>query len=42
MFGSDYPYRHGTEGDWNLPFTIAERRAIDFENAIRVMPNLKA
>jgi predicted TIM-barrel fold metal-dependent hydrolase len=45
MFGSDYPYRLGMEavdGVDNYPFTVAERRAIDFENAIRVMPNLKA
>src|SRR3954470_3471511 len=45
MYGSDYPYRLGVEavdGVDAYPFTVAERRAIDSENAIRVMPNLKA
>ena len=45
MFGSDFPYRHGTEavdGVAAYPFSEAERHAIDFENAIRVMPGLKA
>ena len=45
MYGSDYPYRPGVEavdGVDAYPFTVAERRAIDSENAIRVMPNLKA
>ena len=44
MFGSDFPYRFGTEavdGVAAYPFSEAERRAIDFENAIRVMPGLK-
>lgn len=43
MFGSDYPYRHGIEaleGVDAYPFTTAERRAIDFENAVRVIPRL--
>ena len=45
MFGSDYPYRLGVEavdGVDTYHFTVAERRAIDCENAIRVMPRLKA
>ena len=45
MFGSDFPYRNGTEaveGVADYPFSAADRRAIDFENAIRVMPGLKA
>src|SRR3954469_1486416 len=45
MCGSDYPYRLGVEaveGVDTYPFTVAERRAIDSENAIRVMPSLKA
>ena len=45
MFGSDYPYRLGVEAVEGVDayrFTVAERRAINSENAIRVMPNLKA
>ena len=45
MYGSDYPYRLGVEaveGVDTYPFTVAERRAIDSENAIRVMPSLKS
>jgi predicted TIM-barrel fold metal-dependent hydrolase len=44
MFGSDYPYRFGIEavdGVDAYPLTMVERRAIDFENAQRVMPFLK-
>jgi 6-methylsalicylate decarboxylase len=43
MFGSDYPFRLGTEaleGVQNYKFSPAELKAIDSENAIRVMPAL--
>jgi predicted TIM-barrel fold metal-dependent hydrolase len=44
MFGSDYPFRKGTEaveGVHNYKFTPDEIKAIDSENAIRVMPRLR-
>jgi 6-methylsalicylate decarboxylase len=44
MFGSDYPFRRGidaVEGEHNFTFTPEEIRAIDSENAIRVMPGLQ-
>jgi predicted TIM-barrel fold metal-dependent hydrolase len=44
MFGSDYPFRKGidaVEGEHNFTFTPDEIRAIDSENAIRVMPALR-
>jgi predicted TIM-barrel fold metal-dependent hydrolase len=44
MFGSDYPFRKGieaVEGEHNFTFTPDEVRAIDSENAIRVMPGLR-
>ena len=44
MLGSDFPYRHGIEavdGINDYDFTDADRRAIENENAIRVMPGLK-
>jgi predicted TIM-barrel fold metal-dependent hydrolase len=44
MFGSDYPFRLGTEavdGVHNYKFTPDEIKAIDSENAIRVMPALR-
>jgi predicted TIM-barrel fold metal-dependent hydrolase len=44
MFGSDYPFRQGIEavdGVHNYKFSPAEIKAIDSENAIRVMPGLK-
>src|SRR5215813_2837053 len=46
MFGSDFPYREAKEavdGVANYkPFSDAERRAIDRENAVRIMPQLKS
>jgi predicted TIM-barrel fold metal-dependent hydrolase len=45
MFGSDYPYREGKEavdGLDDYKFSDADRRAIDYGNAIRVMPTLQA
>jgi predicted TIM-barrel fold metal-dependent hydrolase len=44
MFGSDYPFRQGAEaveGVHHYKFTPNEIKAIDSENAIRVMPALK-
>jgi len=44
MFGSDYPFRLGTEaldGVRNYKFSPDEIKAIDSENAIRVMPALR-
>ena len=45
MFGSDFPYRPATEAVNGLdayPLTVADRRAIDYENSIRVIPGLNA
>src|SRR5262245_31264593 len=46
LFGSDFPYREAKEavdGVANYkPFSDAERRAIDRENAVRIMPQLKS
>jgi predicted TIM-barrel fold metal-dependent hydrolase len=44
MFGSDFPYRRGVEaveGLANYKLTDAERRAIDYENALRMFPRIK-
>src|SRR5258708_532949 len=44
MFGSDYPFRLGSEaveGVHNYKFSPDEIKAIDSENAIRVMPALR-
>jgi 6-methylsalicylate decarboxylase len=44
MFGSDYPFRKGieaVEGVHNYKFSPEEIKAIDSENAIRVMPRLR-
>jgi predicted TIM-barrel fold metal-dependent hydrolase len=44
MFGSDYPFRRGAEaveGVHNYNFSPEELKAIDSENAIRVMPALR-
>jgi predicted TIM-barrel fold metal-dependent hydrolase len=44
MFGSDYPFRKATEaveGVHNYRFSPDEIKAIDSENAIRVMPRLR-
>ncbi len=45
MFGTDYPYRPGAEvveGLTSYGFNAAELRAIDRENALRLIPRLKA
>ena len=45
MLGSDFPFRKGieaVEGVAHYDFSDADRRAIESENAIRVMPGLKA
>jgi predicted TIM-barrel fold metal-dependent hydrolase len=45
MLGSDYPFREGTEaveGLANYKFSAADLKAIESENAIRVMPRLLA
>ncbi|NBR27771.1 MAG: amidohydrolase [Betaproteobacteria bacterium] len=44
MFGTDYPYRPGSEvveGLTSYGFSAAELRAIDRENALRLIPRLK-
>ena len=44
MFGSDFPFRKAIEASDGLAaykFSDADRKAIDSENAIRVMPRLK-
>jgi predicted TIM-barrel fold metal-dependent hydrolase len=44
MFGTDYPYRTGSEAVTNLGerrFSAAERMAIDRGNALRILPNLR-
>jgi predicted TIM-barrel fold metal-dependent hydrolase len=44
MFGSDYPFRRGAEaveGVHNYKFSPDDIKAIDSENAIRVMPSLR-
>ena len=45
LYGTDYPFRLGadvTAGLAAYDFTAAERRAIDRDNAVRMMPRLKA
>ncbi len=45
MFGTDYPYRPGSEvveGLTSFGFSAAELRAIDRDNALRLLPHLKA
>jgi len=45
LYGTDFPYRLGKEVNDALaayPFTAAQRRAIDRDNALRLMPTLKA
>jgi len=45
LFGSDYPLRPASEavaGVSNYEFSDAERRAIESENALRLLPRLKA
>lgn len=43
LFGSDYPYRTGEDhvkGLMDYDFTTADRRAIDRDNALRLLPRL--
>jgi predicted TIM-barrel fold metal-dependent hydrolase len=44
LYGTDYPYRDGAEVNTALAkyqrFSSAERRAIDRDNALRIMPSL--
>jgi len=45
LFGSDYPYRTGEDhvkGLMEYGFTAADRRAIDRDNALRLLPRLSA
>ena len=45
LYGTDFPFRLGDEVNRGLaeyPFTAAERRAIDRDNALRLMPGLRA
>jgi 6-methylsalicylate decarboxylase len=44
MFGSDFPYRHGTEaveGLANYKLSESDLRAIDYENAFKMFPRIK-
>jgi predicted TIM-barrel fold metal-dependent hydrolase len=44
LYGTDYPFRDGAEVNAGLSaygFSAADLRAIDRENAIRMMPKLK-
>jgi predicted TIM-barrel fold metal-dependent hydrolase len=45
LYGTDYPFRDGAEVNQALAkyqrFTAAERRAIDRDNALRLMPSLR-
>jgi 6-methylsalicylate decarboxylase len=45
LYGTDYPFRNGAEvnrgiADWG--FAAAEERAIERENALKLLPRLKA
>ena len=45
LYGSDFPFRPGMEtvdGLRGYRFSAAELRAIDRENALRIMPGIKA
>src|SRR6202140_2469280 len=45
LFGTDYPYRSGVEavdGLADYKFGAADARAIDRDNAIKLLPNIKA
>jgi predicted TIM-barrel fold metal-dependent hydrolase len=45
MFGSDYPFRDATEaveGLANYKFSEADLRAIEYENALKMFPRLRA
>src|SRR5688572_1470556 len=45
LYGTDFPFRDGAEentGLGNYRFSAADRRAIDRENALRLLPRLKA
>lgn len=45
LFGSDYPYRTGEDhvkGLLDYAFSAADRRAIDRDNALRLLPRLSA
>jgi 6-methylsalicylate decarboxylase len=45
LYGTDFPFRDGAEANAGLAsygFSAAERRAIDRDNALRLMPQLKA
>jgi predicted TIM-barrel fold metal-dependent hydrolase len=44
LFGSDYPYRPGLEavdGLADYKFSDADARAIDRDNAMKLLPNIK-
>lgn len=44
LYGTDYPYRKGAEVSDGLAkcqrFSAAERRAIDRDNVLRILPTL--
>jgi len=45
LYGTDYPFRNGAEinrgiADWG--FASADQRAIERENALKLLPRLKA
>ena len=44
LYGTDYPFRDGAEENAGLAaygFSAADRRAIDRDNAVRIMPTLR-
>jgi len=45
LFGSDYPYRTGEDhvkGLLEYGFSLADLRAIERDNALRLLPRLRA
>mgnify|MGYP001567320812 CR=1 FL=1 len=44
LYGTDFPFRDGAEANGALAkyarFSTAERRAIDRDNALRILPSL--
>jgi predicted TIM-barrel fold metal-dependent hydrolase len=45
LYGTDYPYRSGleaVEGLADYKFSAADARAIDRDNAAKLLPNIKA
>ena len=45
MYGTDFPFRDGAEVNRRhrgLSFSAADLRAIEYENALKLLPRLKA